>query len=612
MKPESKRDALLYGGLIAAVVAVIAFSTTYIPRQTDTTNGPVKVPPVVADQTPPVTHTKPKGQPLAQRRAEQKARTDREAGRGTMRASPAYPMPHSGIAPRAYHAYRAPGRGGYAASVRPREGTRKGGLGDLRGAREPTDREKYQAINDNPVKRAAENPVSTFSVDVDTGAYANVRRFLNGGRLPPKDAVRIEELVNYFTYNYKGPDGRKTPFSVTTEVSRTPWNKGTYLLHIGVKGYDIKRQERPAANLVFLIDVSGSMNDPKKLPLLVASLKLLTEQLGEKDRVSIVVYAGAAGVVLQPTSGKDKAKIRAALESLSAGGSTAGGAGIRLAYAMAEKAMIKGGINRVILATDGDFNVGTTSNRALQDLVSRKRKSGITLTTLGFGAYNYNEHMMERIADLGNGNYAYIDTLNEGRKVLVQEMSSTLFTIAKDVKIQIEFNPSVVAEYRLIGYVNRKLKREDFANDKVDAGDIGAGHTVTALYEIALVGSKGMRLKPLRYGDKAKAPGKGAKAAEFAFLRIRYKAPKGTTSKLIETPLKRSMFDKASATPSENFRFSAAVAGFAQVLRGGKYTGTFGYDGVLKLAQGARGKDPFGYRAEFLQLVKLARSMGAS
>ncbi|MFC1672800.1 VWA domain-containing protein [Pseudomonadota bacterium] len=359
-------------------------------------------------------------------------------------------------------------------------------------AMDPVYRENYSAPDDNPVHRASAAPVSTFSIDVDTGAYANVRRHLNQGQLPPADAVRVEELVNYFSYDYPTPNDRETPFQASTEVVPTPWNANTYLMRIGVKAYDIDRSERPAANLVFLLDVSGSMGRPDKLPLLKSAFKLLTEQLTENDRVSMVVYAGAAGVVLEPTAGDQKATIRAALERLNAGGSTNGGQGIRLAYAMAQQGFIEGGINRIILATDGDMNVGVSDFDSLLDMVEKQRQGGVSLTTLGFGQGNYNDHLLEQAANKGNGNHAYIDNLSEARKVLVEELSSTLFTVAKDVKIQVEFNPAQVAEYRLIGYENRMLREEDFTNDKVDAGEIGAGHTVTALYEIATAASDDM------------------------------------------------------------------------------------------------------------------------
>jgi Ca-activated chloride channel family protein len=469
--------------------------------------------------------------------------------------------------------------------------------------------EKYQHINANPVQRVAEHPVSTFSIDVDTGSYANVRRMLEQGRLPPADAVRAEEMINYFGYHYPVPTDRRTPFKVTTEIAPTPWNANTHLLRIGIKGYDVPKRRIPPANLVFLVDVSGSMRAQNKLELLKASLKLLTRQLDRRDHVSLVVYAGASGVVLEPTAGNRHAKITAALDRLQAGGSTNGEAGIKLAYAMAEQGFIRGGINRVILATDGDFNVGIAGVDALKSLIEEKRKSGITLTTLGFGMGNYNDQMMEQLADTGNGNYAYIDNLNEANKVLVQQMNSTLFTIAKDVKVQIEFNPAVVSEYRLIGYENRKLRREDFKNDKIDAGDIGAGHTVTALYEITLAGNT-PRIDPLRYGTPANP--QTDNSVELAFLRLRYKVPQSDTSKLLEWPLRQSDIITRLDRSSDDFRFSAAVAAFAELLRGGKQTGKFGYDDVLTLARQSRDRDPFGYRGEFIKLVNLAQSLSTT
>ncbi|HEC84348.1 MAG TPA: DUF3520 domain-containing protein, partial [Thioploca sp.] len=453
-------------------------------------------------------------------------------------------------------------------------------LAGLRPPSEPTNRENYAHFDDNPVKRVREHPVSTFSIDVDTGAYTNVRRMLNYGRLPQHDAVRVEEMINYFSYDYPLPSSLDPPFKVTTEIAPTPWNQQTHLLHVGIKGYEIPKEKLPPANLVFLVDVSGSMSSPNKLGLLKSALKLLSKQLTAKDKVSLVVYAGASGLVLEPTPGNQSGTIIAALDRLSAGGSTHGSAGIQLAYAVAEQAFIKGGINRVLLATDGDFNVGTVNFDALKNLIEAKRKSGISLTTLGFGTGNYNDHLMEQLADAGNGNYAYIDNFNEAQKVLVDEMSSTLNTIAKDVKIQIEFNPAVVAEYRLIGYENRMLKREDFSNDKVDAGEIGAGHTVTALYEIALVGSGGERLEKLRYGDN-KTVHEGRGSNELAFLRLRYKAPDGDTSKLLEWAILRQAIIETVGKTSERFRFSAAVAAFGQQLRGGKYLARFSYDDIL-------------------------------
>ncbi|MCF6300329.1 MAG: VWA domain-containing protein [Proteobacteria bacterium] len=468
---------------------------------------------------------------------------------------------------------------------------------------EPVDRENYKHFKDNQVISVRNNPVSTFSIDVDTGSYANVRRMLNQGQIPRKDAVRVEELINYFAYDYTPPENKSTPFSTITEIVPSPWNSNAHLLHIGIKGYEIEQAQRPKANLVFLLDVSGSMNSPDKLGLLKSSLKLLVKKMNKDDIVSIVVYAGAAGVVLEPTSASNPAKIVAALDKLSAGGSTNGGQGIRLAYNLAEQNFIKEGINRIIVATDGDFNVGTVNFEALKELVEAKRKTGISLTTLGFGTGNYNDHLMEQLANVGNGNYAYIDTIKEANKVLVNEMSSTLFTIAKDVKIQIEFNPKVVSEYRLLGYENRKLNREDFSNDKIDAGEIGAGHSVTAIYEVVLSGNKGW-LESLRYQDKATH----SKSSELAHLRIRYKQPDQDKSQLLEWALNKSDI-KPFKQASNDFKFATSVAAFGQLLRGGKYLNDFSYDEVLKLSRASKGMDKFGYRGEFVQLVSLADSL---
>lgn len=473
---------------------------------------------------------------------------------------------------------------------------------------QPEERENYGHYDSNPVQRVAENPVSTFSIDVDTGSYANVRRFLNAGSLPPADAVRVEELVNYFDYDYAPPRDLDTPFAVHTEMAPTPWNAKTHLLQVGIQGWK-PQGELPPSNLVFLVDVSGSMLEPDKLPLVKASLKLLAHQMSHEDRISLVVYAGNTGVVLEPTPGDDTARIDAALDRLEAGGSTNGGAGIRLAYQVAQQAFIKGGNNRVLLATDGDFNVGTTSFEALLDLVKERRKSGIALTTLGVGTGNYNDRLMEQLADAGDGNYAYLDSLKEAQKALVEQRAATLLTIARDVKIQVEFNPALVSEYRLIGYEDRLLKREDFNNDKVDAGDIGAGHRVTALYEVTLAGSGGERIDPLRYGPSAATASRGD---ELAFLRLRYKRPQDgmdASSRLIEQPILKSRIESAdAATPA--FRLAAAVAGYGQLLRGGTYTNGFGYAEVVRLARAARGDDAQGYAGEFIHLAQMADSLG--
>jgi Ca-activated chloride channel homolog len=468
---------------------------------------------------------------------------------------------------------------------------------------QPANTSKFPDAKPNPVKVTAEEPVSTFSIDVDTASYGVVRDALNNGALPPADAVRIEEMVNYFDYAYPGPKDRKTPFEASVRVYPTPWNKDTKILHIGIKGFDLPKKERPRANLVFLIDTSGSMAEPNKLPLLIRSFRLLVDQLKADDSVAIVAYAGSAGVVLQPTPGSDKAKIMAALDQLQAGGSTAGGEGIRIAYQLAKNSFIKGAVNRVLLATDGDFNVGITDSNSLEDFVTRERDSGVYLTCLGFGNDNYQDERMQKLAQAGNGNAAFIDNMNEARKVFVDQISGTLFTIANDVKIQVEFNPARVAEYRLIGYETRLLNRTDFNNDKVDAGDIGSGTTVTALYEITPVGSKAQMSDPLRYGK----PVKGDPNGEYAFLKIRYKLPGEKVSKLIERPIGSAEETAQFAQVSEDMRFAASVVGAAQLLRHDPYIKDFDYDRAIDIANAAKGKDEFGYRAEFVQLLRLAK-----
>jgi Ca-activated chloride channel family protein len=467
----------------------------------------------------------------------------------------------------------------------------------------PANTEQYADLDDNPVRRASEHPVSTFSIDVDTGSYSNVRRMLRMGVRPPPDAVRAEEFINYFGYGHPAPASRDVPFRVTTEVAPSPWDPNRHLLMVGIKGYDVPKAELPPANLVFLVDTSGSMHSPDKLPLLRKAFATLTDQLRAQDTVSIVAYAGSAGLVLAPTPGDRKGEILAALERLEAGGSTNGGAGIELAYAMARQGFVEGGANRVILATDGDFNVGTVDRDALEALVADQRGSGIALTTLGFGAGNYNDAMAERLADAGDGNHAYIDTLLEARKVLVDEMSATLLTIARDVKIQVEFNPAVVAEYRLVGYANRMLREEDFANDRVDAGDIGAGHEVTALYEIALAGSGGERLPASRYRTQ---PPAAAHGGELAHLRLRYKVPGSERSRLLEVPLPR---DAIGTVASASLRFAATVAAFADALRGGHNLGRWDWDAIAAEARASRGDDRWGLRGEFAELVEAGRAV---
>jgi Ca-activated chloride channel family protein len=430
---------------------------------------------------------------------------------------------------------------------------------------------------------------------------------LKQGTRPPADAVRAEEMINYFSYGHPAPLTRETPFRVTTELSPAPWNGKRQLLMVGIKGYDVPKATLPPSNLVFLIDTSGSMDTPDKLPLLKQAFTQLARQLRPQDHVSIVVYAGSAGLVLPPTSGDKQGEILAALDRLEAGGSTNGGDGIRLAYAMAKQGFVTNGVNRVILATDGDFNVGVTDSGALETLVADQRKSGIALTTLGFGQGNYNDALAEKLADVGDGNHAYIDTLQEARKVLVEQMGATLLTIAKDVKIQIEFNPAQVAEYRLIGYENRALRNEDFSNDKVDAGDIGAGHEVTALYEITPAGSGAEQLPALRYGSEAK-PTIGAKADELAELRLRYKRPGEDKSRLIATPILRR---DLRTTPSDTLRFASAVAAYADALRGGTHLGNWTWDDITRTARGAQGEDRWHQRAEFVELVGQARALTA-
>ena len=471
-------------------------------------------------------------------------------------------------------------------------------------------RDEFEAFDPNPVKVVAEEPVSTFSIDVDTASYAFMRASLNRGVLPQPDSVRVEELINYFAYGYAPPESRETPFAVHVSLLPTPWNGDTRLLHVGIKGYALAPAARPPANLVFLVDTSGSMWAPDKLPLLVNALGLLLETLAPEDTVAIVAYAGAAGTVLEPTPVAERGAIAAALETLHAGGSTAGAEGLRQAYLLAERHFIDGGVNRVILATDGDFNVGITDPDELEGYIARERASGVFLSVLGFGMGNYNDALMQRLAQNGNGNAAYIDTLAEARKVLVEEASSTLFPIAKDVKIQVEFNPALVSEYRLIGYETRLLAREDFRNDKVDAGEIGAGHTVTALYEVTPVGSGAERIAPLRYGEAETAPS-ASRDDEFATVAVRYKLPDAETSTEIVRHVTEADAVASAAEAPEDARFAAAVAAFGQLLRGGRYTEDYGYDDVIAAAQAARGEDPFGYRAEFLSLVRLAKSAAA-
>lgn len=464
--------------------------------------------------------------------------------------------------------------------------------------------EGYSAIHENGFKSPLREPLSTFSIDVDAASYSNVRRFINEGQQPVPDAVRIEEMINYFDYDYPQPKGEH-PFSIIYELGTCPWNKDNKLLHIGLQGEKMSTDEVPASNLVFLIDVSGSMDSPNKLPLLVKAMKLLVSQLRPQDRVAMVVYAGSSGLVLPSTPGNQKEKINAALERLQAGGSTAGAAGLKLAYQVAEENFIKEGNNRIILATDGDFNVGPSSNAEMERMIETYRNKGIFISVTGFGMGNYKDDKMEIIADKGNGNYNYIDNLMEAKKVFVNEFSSTLFTIAKDVKIQIEFNPAYVKEYRLVGYENRLLNEEDFEDDKKDAGELGAGHTVTALYEIVPVRGNADNSRKLRYQQSDVLPG-ASTTNELATIKFRYKKPDGDKSILMTETIPNTAL--ALAQNSDNFRFSAAVAGFGMLLRNSEYKGSITYDEVLSMARGAKGTDSDGYRAEFIRLVELSES----
>jgi Ca-activated chloride channel family protein len=466
-----------------------------------------------------------------------------------------------------------------------------------------SENESYGRINENIFKSVSTAPLSTFSIDVDKAGYSNLRRMLNNGQEVPEDAVKIEEMVNYFTYNYPQPTG-KDPFSITADVVNSPWNQNAKLVRIGLKGKDISLENVPPSNLVFLLDVSGSMEDPNKLPLLKAALNVLVDRLREKDKVSIVVYAGAAGLVLPPTSGAEKQKIRDAIDNLSAGGSTAGGAGIKLAYKIAAENFSKGGNNRVILATDGDFNVGSSSDRSMESLIEEKRKTGVFLTCLGFGMGNYKDSKLETLADKGNGNHAYIDTMQEAQKVLGTEFFGTLYTIAKDVKIQVEFNPAKVQAYRLIGYENRLLNDEDFKDDTKDAGELGSGHTVTALYEIIPVGVKSKYLKDIDNLKYTKQTNQNF-TDEMLTVKFRYKEPDGDVSKLIVKTVKDE--NKSIENANDDLKFSAAVALFGMQLRDSEFINTKKKEDVIALAEAGKGSDKDGYRAEFIRLVKSSK-----
>lgn len=470
-------------------------------------------------------------------------------------------------------------------------------------------REGYDKITENRFLKATDNPLSTFSIDVDAAAYSNIRRFINNSQLPPAGAVRIEEMVNYFKYEYPQPVNGD-PFSINTEISDAPWNKDHKLVLIGLQGKKIPTENLPASNLVFLIDVSGSMQSAERLPLVRSSMKMLVDQLRQEDMISIVVYAGAAGLVLPPTSGADKTTIKDAIDKLEAGGSTAGGAGIKLAYRVAAENFMKKGNNRVILCTDGDFNVGESSDDAMERLIEQERKGGVFLTVLGYGMGNYQDAKMQKLADKGNGNHAYIDGITEAKKVLVNEFGGTLFTIAKDVKLQVEFNPAKVQGYRLIGYENRMLAKEDFNDDKKDAGELGSGHTVTALYEVIPVGVKSsflQKVDTLKYQTNITPFSKSSLSDEIMTVKFRYKAPDGDVSKLIEHPVKDNQV--AITKTSENFRFAAAVAQFGMLLRHSEFRSASSFDNVIALARKAKGTDEEGYRSEFIKLAESAQML---
>lgn len=539
------------------------------------------------------------------KQATQAERQQAEPPRVPLAPVPPAPMPETRVAP------PAPAPKPMALHVAPmQESVVVSGLrANPTAAVPPPSTARYAAFDDRPWQRVAEAPVSTFSASVDTGSYANVRRFLNRGALPPRDAVRVEELVNYFGYDYAAPVANAaTPFAVDARLVASPWNAERGLLRIAIKGQDLAKQSLPPANLVFLVDVSGSMGPQDRLPLVRSALHLLTNQLRAQDRVSLVSYASGTRVVLEATPGDRKDALHAAIDTLTAGGGTYGEAGIRLAYAQARAGFIAEGINRVLLATDGDLNIGVTNADELKTLVEGERKRGVSLTTLGVGDSNYNEALMKKLADVGDGSYHYLDTLQEAHKVLVNEMTSTLAVIAQDLKLQIEFNPALVQEYRLIGYELNNLTREQFNDDKVDAGDIGAGHTVTALYEVIPVGAKGT-VDPLRYQQEKSAKPADKRAQELAWLKLRYKPPGQADSRLVQLPIAKAgawpALDKADA----DLRFAVAVAAWGQWLRGSTQIGDYGPKQITALAHDARGADRYGHRAEFERLVELSAGL---
>ena len=586
-EPQPRQQAA--EAIAAPPVAPVAPPSTQAPISPKQKNAAGSQEPSVAyDLARPLPRPAP---PAADARRERSATTTGPQQSGQMAARPASPAVMGHFLPAPGHVVPAPDR--------------------MLPSPEYVGRDQFVGASENPFRVVREAPVSTFSIDVDTASYSFVRASLNRNVVPQPAAVRTEELVNYFPYAYEAPASPNEPFRVATAVFPSPWSEGRKVIRIGIKGYQLPPTSRPRANLVLLIDTSGSMSSPNRLPLVKQSLQMLLTQLEPTDRVAIVTYAGNADTALEPTPASEKLKIAAAIERLHAGGSTAGGEGIRRAYALADQNFDPTGVNRVILATDGDFNVGITNRDELKGYIERQRQKGIFLSVLGFGMGNYNDALMQALAQNGNGTAAYIDTINEARKVLVDEATSTLFPIAKDVKIQVEFNPAAVAEYRLIGYETRLLNRDDFNNDKVDAGEVGSGQTVTALYEIVPVGAPAT-VDTLRYAPVAATePGRAANAGEYAFVKIRYKLPHSDTSTLMSTPVDRAAEHARFEDAPADARFATSVAAFGEILRGGKHTGRFGYDDVIRVAQTSRGDDPFGYRSEFVQLVRAAKTAAA-
>lgn len=622
------KKAYVVAGSFAAIAVVLAITTTHY----STIMQPVMVasPEMPAQNTPPEAPAEKKEETTQAGRTQEQLTGALDNTAKIAAASPPPAMPAPGLnqvygQPMAAGSRMAPGVAAssetdsatrtstaqLSKSVAMPQADRAYGMPYPRPRVETGDR--FESFASNAVKQVAQEPVSTFSIDADTSSYSFVRRMLNQNSMPSPDAVRVEEMINYFPYDYALPESKEQPFAPQVAVFQTPWNASTKLMHIGIKGYDVAPAHKPHSNLVFLIDVSGSMNEPDKLPLVKSALKMLVDELNPDDTVGIVTYAGYAGVALPPTKITNKQAILNIIETLGAGGSTAGADGIREAYALAQRHFDKEGVNRVILATDGDFNVGINDPAQLKEFIAKKRESGIFLSILGFGQGNYNDTLMQALAQNGNGAAAYIDTISEARKVLVNEASSTLFPIAKDVKIQVEFNPQMVSQYRLIGYETRLLNREDFNNDKIDAGEVGSGHAVTALYEITPAGQS-PQADDLRY--QAAAPkmvtGQGAHGNEYAFLKIRYKLPQGSESKLITQPVSAKQESPSLMQAPQDVRFAAAVAAFGQKLRGESSVSNYSYSDIISLAEQSRSRDDFGYRSEFINLVRVAQSLQGS